>query len=112
MIAKSPLYGSQNFQTMLRPKPKPSQRSPSSRIGWMQRDDPLDTVPWDQLTHLALFAVDLNADGTVNMRLDCNRAKPVGIKQLPGQLPAGARVAIGGQAVTFENPPDPDRRAE
>ena len=44
--------------------------------------------------------------------LDCNRAKPVGIKQLPRQLPAGARVAIGGQAVTFENPPDPDRRAE
>lgn len=32
---------------------------------WPSWGDPLSTVPWDQLTHVAVFSVDLRSDGTL-----------------------------------------------
>lgn len=32
---------------------------------WPYWGDPVNTVPWDQMTHVAIFNVELNADGTL-----------------------------------------------
>ena len=32
---------------------------------WPYWGDPLNTVPWDQMTHVAIFDVELNSDGTL-----------------------------------------------
>lgn len=59
------------FPTQVVPPPTPFRQpgdSPDITVYgyWPYWGDPLDTLQWDQLTHLAIFNVDLNSDGTLD----------------------------------------------
>jgi spore germination protein len=63
------------------PPPAPL-RDPSDRPDvtvygyWPYWGDPLDTLQWDQLTHVALFNVELNADGSLSQTHRWNNNAP------------------------------------
>ena len=78
------------------PPPQPL-RAPNDRPDvtvygyWPYWGDPLDTLMWDQLTHVAIFNVDLNADGTL---AQTQRWNSVAAQAMQLAAPYGVRVHL------------------
>ncbi len=72
------LQGQATHATVSRTLPPPVLRDPTDRPDiavygyWPYWGDPLATVPFDQLTHIALFSVGLNSDGGLNSQQNWN----------------------------------------
>jgi GH18 family chitinase len=98
--------------------PPPPLRSPGDRPDvtvygyWPYWGDPLDTVQWDQMTHVALFDVSLESDGTLgNTSRWTNNAAEAMQLAAPWGVKIHLTVTCFSDSIMASVLPDPAKRA-